>query len=200
MKVRAFSARSHAVSLLFAQLTQLTRSIGLNDVCDASGLRSGPLSGIRGAAAPTRNNLSHANKVRSSEMAGKLFWAVFKHLGNLSPGFVSGRAGKRFARKFKRAIRLVDLATIPLIASCIAELHRCRCRIEVFFKQIKQTLQLADCQPGEGNRNPKLGTRFTRRCGQVRFVPPSRGRDWFSPARSRRASVRSVRGRRRLAS
>jgi Transposase DDE domain/Domain of unknown function (DUF4372) len=115
-KVRTFSAWSHLVSLLFAQLSH---SIGLNDVCDALGLHSGPLASIRGATAPTRNNLSHANKVRSAEMAEKLFWAVFEHLGNLSPHFVSGRAGKRFARKFKRAIHLVDSTTIPLIASCM---------------------------------------------------------------------------------
>jgi len=115
-KVRTFSAWSHLVSLLFAQLTH---SIGLNDVCDALGLHSGPLSSIRGATAPTRNNLSHANKVRSAEMAEQLFWAVFEHLGRLSPRFVSGRAGKRFARKFKRAIHLVDSTTIPLIASCM---------------------------------------------------------------------------------
>jgi hypothetical protein len=115
-KVRTFSPWSHLVSLLFAQLSH---SIGLNDVCDALGLHSGPLSSIRGATAPTRNNLSHANKVRSAAMAEKLFWAVFEHLGNLSPNFVAGRAGKRFARKFKRAIHLVDSTTIPLIASCM---------------------------------------------------------------------------------
>lgn len=115
-KVRTFSAWSHVVSLLFAQLTH---SIGLNDVCDALGLHSGPLSSLRGATAPTRNNLSHANKVRSADMAEKLFWAVFEHLGKLSPGFVSGCAGKRFARRFKRAIHLVDSTTIPLIASCM---------------------------------------------------------------------------------
>ena len=49
----------------------------------------------------------------------KTFWAVLEHLGNLSPGFVSGKAGKRFARKFKRTIHLVDSTTIPLIASCL---------------------------------------------------------------------------------
>jgi hypothetical protein len=52
-------------------------------------------------------------------MAEKLFWAVYEHLGNLSPGFISGKAGKRFARKFKRTIHLVDSTTIALIASCM---------------------------------------------------------------------------------
>ena len=115
-KVRSFSAWSHVVSLLYAQLTH---SIGLNDVCDALGLNSGPLSSLRGATPPSRNNLSHANKVRSADMAEKLFWSVFEHLGNLSPRFVSGKAGKRFAQKFKRTIHLVDSTTIPLIASCM---------------------------------------------------------------------------------
>jgi len=115
-KVRTFSAWSHVVALLYAQLTH---SIGLNDVCDALGLHSGPLSSLRGATPPTRNNLSNSNKVRSAAMAEKLFWAVFEHLGKLSPQFVSGTAGKRFARKFKRTIHLVDSTTIPLIASCM---------------------------------------------------------------------------------
>lgn len=115
-KVRSFSAWSHVVSLLYAQLTH---SIGLNDVCDALGLHSGPLSSLRGATPPSRNNLSHANKVRPAIMAEKLFWAVFEHLGSLSPRFVSGKAGQRLARKFKRTIHLVDSTTIQLIASCM---------------------------------------------------------------------------------
>lgn len=115
-KSRTFKPWSHVLALLFAQLTH---SIGLNDVCDALRLFSGPLSSIRGATPPTRNNLSHANKVRPAAMAEKLFWAVFEHLGNLSPQFVSGKGGKRLARKFKRTINLVDSTTIPLIASCM---------------------------------------------------------------------------------
>jgi hypothetical protein len=115
-KARTFTPWSHVVSLLYAQLTH---SIGLNDVCDALSLHSGPLSSLRGATPPTRNNLSHANKVRSADLAEKLFWAVFEHLGDLSPRFVGGQSGKRFARRFKRTIHLVDSTTIPLIASCM---------------------------------------------------------------------------------
>jgi hypothetical protein len=77
------------------------------------------LSAIRGATPPTRNNFSHANKVRDAAMGEKLFWAMYEHLGNLSPQFVSGKAAKRFARKFKRTIHLVDSTTIELIASCM---------------------------------------------------------------------------------
>jgi IS4 transposase len=115
-QARTFSPLSHVVSLSYAQLTH---SIGLNDVCDALNLNSGPLSSIRGATPPSRNNLSHANKVRSADMAEMLFWRVFEHLGDVSPRFVSGKAGKRFARKFKRTIHLVDSTTIELVASCM---------------------------------------------------------------------------------
>jgi hypothetical protein len=115
-KARTFDEWSHLVSLCYAQVTH---SIGLNDVCDALQLNSGPLSAIRGATPPTRNNLSHANKVRDPILAEKLFWEVYEHLGNLSPGFVSGKAAKKFARRFKRTIHLVDSTTIQLVASCI---------------------------------------------------------------------------------
>ncbi len=115
-KARTFSPWSHLLALMYAQLTH---SIGLNDVCDALGLHSGPLSSLRGATPPNRNTLSHANKVRPADMAEQLFWAVLEHLGNLSPAFVSGRAGRRFGRRFKRTIHLVDSTTIPLIASCL---------------------------------------------------------------------------------
>ena len=115
-KARTFKPWSHVLALMYAQLTH---SIGLNDVCDALSLHSGPLSSIRGATPPNRNTLSHANKVRPAQMAEQLFWAVFEHLGRLSPRFVSGKAGRRFARKFKRTIHRVDSTTIPLIASCM---------------------------------------------------------------------------------
>src|SRR6266446_7595849 len=49
---RAFSPWSHTVSLLDAQLTHC---IGLNDLCDSLQLHSGPLSTIRGATPPSRN-------------------------------------------------------------------------------------------------------------------------------------------------
>ena len=115
-KVRTFDAWSHIVSLCYAQVTH---SIGLNDVCDALQLNSGPLSAIRGATPPTRNNLSHANKVRDAAMAEKLFWAVYEHLGKVAPEFVRGQGAKRFARKFKRTIHVVDSTTIELIATCM---------------------------------------------------------------------------------
>lgn len=63
---RTFSHWSHVVSLLFAQTSH---SLGLNDVCDALSLHSGPLSAVRGATPPSRNGLSHANKTRPAASA-----------------------------------------------------------------------------------------------------------------------------------
>lgn len=113
---QTYTPWSHVVTLCYAQLTH---SIGLNDVCDGLQLHSGPLSSLRGAVAPSRNGLSHANKKRPWEMAMELFWHVFDHLGAISPAFVSGKAGKKFIRRFKRKIHLIDSTTIALVASCM---------------------------------------------------------------------------------
>lgn len=114
-KARTFTPWSHVVCLLFAQLTH---ALGLNDVCDSLRLHSGPLSAVRGAVAPSRNNLSHANKGRDAAMAEALFWEVLEHLQSLKPGFARG-ARFRLARRFKRVIHVVDSTTIQLVASCL---------------------------------------------------------------------------------
>ena len=115
-KCRTFTPWSHVVTLLFAQLTH---AIGLNAVCDALRLSSGPLSAIRGATAPSRNNLSHANQQRDASMAEQLFWGVLEHLKALHPRFAGSKAGKRLMHRFKRTIHVVDSTTIQLIASCM---------------------------------------------------------------------------------
>ena len=98
---------------------QLIHAISLNDVCDALRLHSGPLSALRGATPPSRNNLSHANKERDAALAEKLFWKMLEHLQNLSPGFAAGRRGKGLAHRFRSVIHVVDSSTIALIAHCI---------------------------------------------------------------------------------
>jgi hypothetical protein len=114
-QARTFLPWSHVVSLLFAQLAH---AIGLNDVCDALNLHSGPLSAVRGATAPSRNSLSHANKVRDAAMAEKLFWSQLEYLQSLKPGFAHGTRF-RLARRFKRVIHVVDSTVIELVASCL---------------------------------------------------------------------------------
>jgi hypothetical protein len=115
-KARTFSPWSHLVSLIYAQLTH---AIGLNDVCDALRLHSGLLVTLRAATPPSRNNLSHANKERDALLAEKLFWAVLGHLQTLQPGFARGNRGRGIARRFRRAIHVVDSTTIELVASCM---------------------------------------------------------------------------------
>lgn len=114
-KARTFSAWSHVVALLYAQLTH---AIGLNDVVDALRHHVGWLARIRGAVAPSRNGLSHANRERDASMAEALFWAVLNHLREIRPDFGKGKAGG-LARRFKRKINIVDSTTIQLVASCL---------------------------------------------------------------------------------
>jgi len=112
---RTYKPWSHVVTLLYVQLTHC---LGLNDVCDALGLHSGPLSAIRGATVPKRNTLSHANRQRDPVMAEKLFWQMLEHLQGLCPGFGQGRR-PRSAFRFKRLIHLVDSTTIQLVANSL---------------------------------------------------------------------------------
>jgi len=116
VKARTFSPWSHVVSLVFAQISH---AIGLNDVCDALSLHSGPLSALRGATAPSRNNLSYANRHRDASLAEKLFWKMLEHLQNLSPTFARGKIGRGVTRRFRRVIHVVDSTTIQLVASCM---------------------------------------------------------------------------------
>ena len=114
-KSRTYSPHSHVVTMLFSQLTH---AVSLNDVCDSLQLHSGPLSAVRGATPPSRNNLSHANRVRPAALAEQLFWSMLKHMQTQSPGFGKG-CGGRFARRFKATINVVDSTTIALVANCM---------------------------------------------------------------------------------
>jgi len=114
-QARTYLPWSHVVTLLFAQLTH---SLGLNDVCDALGLNSGPLSAIRGATPPSRNNLSHANRERNPAMVEQLFWQMLEHLQGVCPRFGIGHR-RKFAFRFKRMIHVVDSTTIQLVANSL---------------------------------------------------------------------------------
>ena len=112
---RTFKPWSHVVSLIYAQLTH---ALGLNDVCDALRLHSGPLSALRGATPPSKNGLSHANRERDPKMAEALFWNMLEHLQKIAPRFGEGRR-PRFAFRFKRMIHVVAATTIQLVAHCM---------------------------------------------------------------------------------
>lgn len=114
-KAREFCVFSHLCSMLFAQLTH---AMGLNDVCDWLRLKQAALAGV-GAVPPSRNGLSHANKVRSAEFIEKLFWRVLEHLQSLDPSFASGKRGRGVLRRFRVRIHAVDSTVIELFANCM---------------------------------------------------------------------------------
>jgi len=113
---RTFTPWSHVVALMYAQLTH---AIGLNDVCDALRMNRGALTTIRGAMPPSRNNLSHANKIRDAAMAEALYWAIMEHLMKQSPKFAKGKIHRGYLRRFHKAIHAVDSTTIQLVANCM---------------------------------------------------------------------------------
>jgi hypothetical protein len=113
---RSFSPWSHVVSMIFGQLTH---ALSLNDICDTLRHHAGALSTIRNAAPPSRNGLSHANKVRHSAMAQDLFYETLSHFSSRFPR--SGRFDTPFKipRNIKRTINLIDSTAIQLFASCM---------------------------------------------------------------------------------
>ena len=113
---RSFDAWSHVLSWLYAQLSH---AISLNDVCDALRLNEGMLQTIRGAKAPCRNTLSHANRTRSADLAEATYWAMAKHLTRLSPDFARTGARSGYLRRFRRVIHAADATTIQLVAHCL---------------------------------------------------------------------------------
>lgn len=114
-KARTFSVTSHLAAMIFAQLA---RTVGLNDVCDWLRLKAGPLSRF-GVTPPSRNALSHANKVRSANFIEQLFWSVLGNLQHIQPGFANGRRGKGLLRRFKVRIHAVDSTVMELVANCM---------------------------------------------------------------------------------
>ena len=115
-KARTFSAWSHVVAMMYAQVSH---ALSLNDVCDALKLHVTALFGIRAASPPARNTLSHANMVRDCGMAEKLFWSVLADLRANFRSFVRGPGLRKLGWRFRRAIHAVDSTTIQLIAYCM---------------------------------------------------------------------------------
>jgi len=115
-KSRGYSPWSHVVSLLYAQLTH---AVSLNDVCDGLRMNETMLTPIRGATAPAKNTLSHANRERDCLMAEALYWEMLDVLTTQSPGFGQGKFRRKYLRRFNRAIHAVDSTTIQLVAKSL---------------------------------------------------------------------------------
>ena len=116
-KWRSYSPWSHVVTMMYSQLSH---SVGLNDLCDGLEIHHGPLSLIRGATPPTRNNLSNANRVRSAEFAQAMFWKTYEHCQRVYPGFEGGKGRRGFLKRFRCGIHLADSSVIELVASCMS--------------------------------------------------------------------------------
>ena len=82
-QARSYSVISHLGTMLFVQLAH---ALSLNDVCDWLRLKARAIAAF-GLSAPSRNNLSHANKVRSAEFVEKVFWGTLAHLQHCESGF-----------------------------------------------------------------------------------------------------------------
>lgn len=115
-KVRSYSAWSHVVAMIFAHLSH---ALSLNDICDTLQHHSGALSTLRDAQPPSRNGLSHANRVRNSEMAKQLFYETLNHLTGHFPRFGRFDGQFKLSKRIKRVINLVDSTTIQLFANCM---------------------------------------------------------------------------------
>ena len=115
-KARSFSPQSHVVAMLHAQIAH---SLSLNDVADTLRNHSGVLTTIRRATPPSRNGLSHANRVRDPNMAQALFWDVLSHIENTHPSFGRNYKYSCLPRRFKRTIYAIASTTIQLVANCI---------------------------------------------------------------------------------
>ena len=120
----------------------------------------GPLSAIRGAVAPKRNTLSHANKERNAQMAETLLWRMLDHLQSQTPEFGMGR---RRLPRFKRCIQAVDSTVIRLIAHCMswARHRRRKAATKLHVRLDLQTMlprfAIVDHQPRHDNtRAPEI--------------------------------------------
>ena len=117
IQTRGFSATSHVVAMIFAQLSH---ALSLNDICDCLHFRKGYLAQIRDCVPPSRNGLAHANATRDAGLAEDLFWTVLSDANEKYPQFISGsRHYPGLPWRFKRAIHVVDSTTIRLIAKCM---------------------------------------------------------------------------------
>ena len=105
---------SHVVSLIYAQLTH---SLGLNDVCDALRLHSGPLSAIRGATPPSKNALSTPTGNATPKWPRRCSGRCSTISSNFIPVLAGAPAALAF--RFKRLIHVVDSTTIQLVAHCL---------------------------------------------------------------------------------
>ncbi len=89
IQTRSFSATSHVVSMIYAQLSH---ALSLNDICDSLRFHKGYLAQIRDCVPPSRNGLSHANAARDARMTEELFWVSLQRYSGTLPFFFRNRS------------------------------------------------------------------------------------------------------------
>ena len=114
-KSRTFSVFSHMAAMVFVQLAH---ALSLNDVCDWLRLKARAIAGL-GMTPPSRNNLSHANKVRDAVFIETVFWKTLEHCQRCEPAFGGKRKGRCLLHRFKAKVHAVDSTTIELVANCM---------------------------------------------------------------------------------
>ena len=115
-KARTFSPWSHLVAMMHGHLAH---SLSLNDIADTLRNHAAKLFQIRHATPPSRNGLSHANKVRNADLAEDLFWSVLAHLKKQYPNFGYEQKYSGVPHRFKRLIVAIDSTVIQLAINCI---------------------------------------------------------------------------------
>ena len=117
-KARTYSVLSHLGTMIFVQLAH---ALSLNDVCDWLRLKARAIAAF-GLTPPSRNNLSHANKVRDAKFAELVFWRTLAHLQRCEPNFGRRRPGgssRSLLHRFKVSIHAVDSTVMELVANCM---------------------------------------------------------------------------------
>jgi len=120
-RARSFSPLSHLAAMLFAQFAHV---LSLNDLCDWLRLKARAIAAW-GVTPPSRNNLSHANKVRPAAFIETVFWRALAHLQRCEPCFGTRRPGqggkgaRRLLHRFRVRIHAVDSTVMELVANCM---------------------------------------------------------------------------------
>lgn len=117
LQCRTFSALSHLATMIFVQLVH---AMSLNDVCDWLRLKARAIAAF-GVSPPSRNNLSHANKVRKAAFMEQVFWRTLAHLHRCEPGFAGKRPGgvRKCLHRFKVKVHAIDSTVMELYANCM---------------------------------------------------------------------------------
>ena len=166
---RRFSATSPFVMPV---LGHLSRASCLTEICDDADLNRGKLRLVRNATPGRRNTFSYANRARPAEVAEEVYWVLRQKdgmryevaesreasgdiLSDETVRLTAADTAKKHSETLRRVRALVEVDgeeremtfltnNTKWAARTVCELYRARWAVEVFFREIKQTLQLAD--------------------------------------------------------